>query len=98
MPGFVHNGGFTVFRIFEHIKFDQMETYTVKIDKRTTAGKALSQIISSFSEFKKGIEITKEHTQADLKPEVLETFKDTDNGKGVKKFNSTEELFEDLGI
>lgn len=77
-----------------------METYNVKIDKRTKIGKMALQFLKSLSEFKKGVEVTKEHTQADLKPEVLESLRQNDK-KGVenlKTFDTAEELFKDLGI
>lgn len=54
------------------------------------------QVLEYFTKNTKGVEIDKTHTQADLKPKVLNTFKKTDLGKDLKSFENVDELFADL--
>lgn len=75
-----------------------METYTIKIDKRTKIGKTFLQIINSFRGFKKGVEITKEHTQADLNEESKKAMEEVERGIGITKYKDAEDMFEKLGI
>lgn len=83
---------------------------TIKVNERTKAGKAFLELAKLFSNGKKGIEIiapdksnqTKDYPISKNIPndETLRIFKENDKEerKGLKKFDTAEELFEDLGI
>ncbi|MDT0643700.1 type II toxin-antitoxin system RelB/DinJ family antitoxin [Zunongwangia sp. F363] len=83
---------------------------TIKIDERTKAGKAFLEIAKIFSREKKGVEIVKPALVKKAKSksypvsknvpnaETLKAMEEAEKGIGVKRFDSVDALFEDLGI
>lgn len=83
----------TFSRIFV-LKIDRMETIKLKINKRTTYGKALLELIKIGIEEKKGIEIV---IDSDPNLATKKAIEDVEKGKTFKVKNS-KELFKELGI
>ena len=71
-----------------------MKTIKIKINKRTTYGKALLELIKIGILEKKGVEIVEDK---ELNKATIKAIKEVENGKTFKVKNS-QELFEKLGI
>ncbi|MFN4764654.1 hypothetical protein ACKGJN_16105 [Gillisia sp. Q332] len=74
---------------------------TIKIDERTKAGKVLLKLIELYSESQKGIEIVEPVTKAKQKEKIpnaltLKTIEETNQGIGLTKTKSHEDLMEKL--
>lgn len=65
-----------------------MTIITVKINKKTKAGKLLADMISLLSKEKNGVEIVKTIS----KPGIEEAFEDIKNGK-INSYRNSTELF-----
>jgi len=71
-----------------------METIKLKINERTSYGKALLELIKIGILEKKGVEIVEENEPNE---ETIKAIEDVENGKTFKVKNS-KQLFEELGI
>ena len=71
-----------------------METIKLKINKRTSYGKALLELIKIGIIEKKGIEIVEEK---ELNEATIKAIEDVEKGKTFRAKNA-QELFENLGI
>lgn len=71
-----------------------METIKLKINNRTTYGKALLELIKIGINEKKGIEIVEEN---EPDPATVKAIEDVEKGKTFKAKNS-QDLFKELGI
>ncbi len=74
---------------------------TIKIDERTKAGKVLLKLIELYSENQKGIVIVEPVTKAKQKEKIpnaltLKTIEETNQGLGLTKTKSHEDLMEKL--
>lgn len=71
-----------------------METFKLKINEKTTYGKALLELIKIGILEKKGVEIVEENLS---NQETIKAIKEVEKGKTFKVKNS-KQLFEELGI
>ncbi len=71
-----------------------METFKLKINEKTTYGKALLELIKIGILEKKGVEIVEENLP---NQETIKAIKEVEKGKTFKVKNS-KQLFEELGI
>lgn len=71
-----------------------METIKLKINEKTSYGKALLELIKIGILEKKGIEIVEENI---LNEETIKAIEEVENGKTFEVKNS-EQLFEELGM
>ena len=65
-----------------------MTTITLKIDKKTKAGKLLASMIELFSKEENGVEVINTNSKSGLD----EAFDDVKNGK-INSYNNSDELF-----
>lgn len=61
---------------------------TLKIDKKTKAGKLLASMIELFSKEENGVEVIKTNSKSGIE----EAFEDVKNGK-INSYNDSNELF-----
>ncbi|HET7361688.1 MAG TPA: type II toxin-antitoxin system RelB/DinJ family antitoxin [Salinimicrobium sp.] len=85
---------------------------TIQINERSKAGKALLELARFISKEQKGVKIIEPEKKDTPKPrneeypisknipnaETLKAMRNAEKGIGVKKFESVEELFDDLEI